>query len=677
MNRIAFAPVLALLFASSTVWAADDKTPEEYGVDPAAVTGKVVYRDGSKSKFLEDHNVQSGVDAALGFEEVQGDGTFRLQGFGQSGEKQGFVVADYNLLGVFSLSLDFDHWTEYYNNRDGGSRPGAFPFSNDSSIFYGDGIASTDWLTAGGDVEIEIGKIVHDVYGDFHYRNVDGDQTLLKGGAVDGIFDAGGVSPPNLSTGPVNFGFTGRKDVDYDAYLASGGLRSDALGINWQTDVGFQYHEIEGRTDEIGYDSFQTGGSLSNVDTYTEDTELKIWKADIAGSRHINHSLYVFGAGFFSYERSDPEPDQLVFERVTGLRTQTRTTTGSKVERYTPGGSLGLIWRPLTRVVVRADTRARGYIQDGDLDETLAESQLVSGIGVNGNIVNDVDREAVVSTTNVSADWKATSRLTVKGDARYQYRLDDVDATASTSVAGERPEVEDAEQEMHRFKVGPTVRYRMRRGRSVEGGYEFSYADVEQDIDTLQNQYNVGDYEQFRHRVFAKASGRIMDGVRGEVRAHYIYETREMDGAIGADALGATLNPSSSAEVESEAWNIAPVLYWMPDAKWSVHGRYSIGQTTIEADSGGTFEYEVMTHSLSTGVTFRPDDAWSVSGGYSFYLNDDDVDNNGHNASLSGDFQLMDNLSLNGGLRYFGYNADSSPDDYDAVVITMGVRGTF
>lgn len=680
---LALPTVIALLVTGTFAGAAAAEETEEKEWVEADITGKYVGRDDNKGKFREDYNIQSGVDVAFDAGRLWKDGSsFVLKGLGQSGEKQGWVRGEYDDPGAFDLVLDFSQWTEYYNSRDGGKRPSLFPFTNDGEVFYGDGLPSTDWLTTGGSFELEIDNVVHDIYGDFHYRDVDGDQTLLKGGNLDGILIDNGGGP---GTGPTNFRFPGRKDVDYKALTGMAGTRSDLLGINWQTDVTYQYHDIDSTTAEPSYctNSATTPAincavdSLASVDLYTEHTDLQLVKYDISGSRNVSSDLFLFGAGFFSWERSDPEPDQFVFETATGLN-GTRTTDSSKVTRFTPAASFGGVYRATRDVVIRGDTRIRGHIQDGDLTESRDETQLVTSIGERGRIKNKGDRDAVVSTTQVQADWQAARNLTVTGEARYQYRWDDIDTRTDTNIFGERSEIEKYTQEVHRVKVGPSARYKMRKGRSIEGGYDFVYADVSQDIDELSNQYNLGDYEHMRHRAYLKGKGRLGKKVRGEVRAQYVYEFRDMDGADGADALGGILIPTSSAKAEIKAWSIVPTIHWMPDDQWSLYGTYSIGQQIIEADSGGTFDYQVLTQSLSAGATYRPSEKWSGSGSYTFYHNSDDVENTGHNAALSGTYSINENFGLDAGLRYLHFERDStSLDDYDAVVATLGVSLKF
>ena len=239
----------------------------------------------------------------------------------------------------------------------------------------------------------------------------------------------------------------------------------------------------------------------------------------------------------------------------------------------------------------------------------------------------------------------------------------------------EPSEIEKYQTDHHRFKVGPSIRYKMRKGRSVEAGYHFTYTDVSRDVDRLQNQLILGDYDAQRHRGYLKASGRIVKKLRGELRAQYVYEERDMD----APRTQPTIVPgASNGKVETHFWDVTPMLYYLPHKHWSLYGRYSIGQLKIEPDSGSAFGFKVLTQSVSTGVTYRASERWSTSGSYTLYHNKNDVDNLGHSAALTGDFRINDNWKINGGYRYIEYDLDSTGvDDYDASIISLGVTGTF
>ncbi|HIF98283.1 MAG TPA: hypothetical protein EYQ54_14890 [Myxococcales bacterium] len=650
----------------------------------ADLTGKYVWSDGSEGQFLQDYNQQSGVDATLDARKTWDDGSyFHLRGLGQSGESQGWAQGEYDSLKGFEMILDFSYWTEYYNNRDGGPNPDLFPFTNDGGVFYGNGLPATNWLTSSATFDLQIDEIVHDVYGEFRYRKLDGDQTLLKGGTLDGVqIDVGG----GPGVGPIDFRFPGRKSLDQDGKTAMLGARTGLLGINWQTDISYQYHDIQSSTFEPSYCTSAASppgscgsNSLAHLDRFSEATKLQLVKYDIAGSRNVSSNLFLFGAGFFSWERSDPQPDQFVSEAsVFGFRGETRTTSSARVTRFTPAASFGGVYRATRNLLVRADTQLRAHIQSGDLSETRDESPLVSGVGDFSRVTNTADRDAVISTTRLEADWKVRPRVTVSADARYQYRWDDVNSRQETTLPGDRPEIEQYTQNMSRLKLGPSIRYKMRKGRSVQGGYDFSFVDVSQDINEISNQYNVGDYDLMRHHLYLKAGGRVSKKLRGELRAQYSYETREMDGAVSSDALGNIFNPTSSAEVRMKGWSVVPMLRWRPQDHWSLYGSYSISQRHFEPKSGDSFDYKVLTNALSSGATYRPSDSWSVSGSYTLYHNSQSVQNTGHNASLSGSLAVSEDFAANGAVRYLSFNQDAtSLDDYNAVVVSLGLEAKF
>ena len=69
-----------------------------------------------------------------------------------------------------------------------------------------------------------------------------------------------------------------------------------------------------------------------------------------------------------------------------------------------------------------------------------------------------------------------------------------------------------------RARTGDPASRRFPRGMMHKGGYDFSFVDVSQDISQVSNQYNIGDYEVMRHRVYLKAGGRLYKKLRGELR---------------------------------------------------------------------------------------------------------------------------------------------------------------
>ena len=156
--------------------------------------GKYVGRSGSRSKLLEDYNVQNGAEASVRIDrEWTDDRSLAVDGFGQTGEEQGYLRGDYGRLGRYELLVDVESWREYYNTRTGAppvTSAGVplagnfFPFTNDGRVVFGDGHPSTRWTTTGATFNFIPDRVLHDLYGGFHYRSVDGDQTLEKSGTV-------------------------------------------------------------------------------------------------------------------------------------------------------------------------------------------------------------------------------------------------------------------------------------------------------------------------------------------------------------------------------------------------------------------------------------------------------------------------------------------------------------
>ncbi len=501
------------------------------------------------------------------------------------------------------------------------------------------------------------------MYLDFHYRNVDGNQTLLKAGTVDG------TQVPGSGPGTIDFDFPGRKHVDYDEYMSFGGGRSEVGGINWQTDVVYQYYDIQSSDfrAELHQRLDRRGGTLhpGQQDPRRQvrpggkpqplarllrlRVGLLLLRTQRPGARPVH---------LFRRQRvPDPHHHQLegdALHAVAQLR-----------HGLSPG--LAASWSPPTRTCA-------GTYRSGDLDESRDESNFLTGDF--GTVHNSADRNSIVSTTRIHVDWRATSDLSVEGEARYRFLYQDIDSRQDTAFVQLEPaEVEKWSSKDHRLLVGPSVRYRMRHGRSIEGGYRFSYSDLSQDIDKLQNQFILGDYDARRHRVYLKGSGRILKNLRGELRGQYVYEDRNNDAPSVRPVI---VGGAGEGKVKTQFWNVTPMLYYLPHRDWSLYGTYSIGQVRVESKNGNAFEYKTLTQSLSSGVTYRATERWSATGSYTLYVNDDSVENVGHNAALTGDFRINDNWKINGGYRYIKYNLSGSGlDDYDANIVSLGVTGTF
>jgi hypothetical protein len=63
---------------------------------------------------------------------------------------------------------------------------------------------------------------------------------------------------------------------------------------------------------------------------------------------------------------------------------------------------------------------------------------------------------------------------------------------------------------------------------------------------------------------------------------------------------------------------------------------------------------------------------------YSIYHNDKSVNNTGHSATVRVAYALNENWDLTSGLRYIGYDPSSNTlDDYDTIIVILGLSGTF
>ncbi len=58
--------------------------------------------------------------------------------------------------------------------------------------------------------------------------------------------------------------------------------------------------------------------------------------------------------------------------------------------------------------------------------------------------------------------------------------------------------------------------------------------------------------------------------------------------------------------------------------------------------------------------------------------NNKSVEHLGHNALIRSAFELDESWSLTSGIRYSGYSpVNNNLDDYDAIIVTMGLSGKF
>jgi len=672
------------LVATGAAQAADEK--RELGVWQldADLSGKFVENSKSTTSFRQDHNIQSGAefefDASV---EWKDNRTLNLRGFGQSGEEQGYFVSDYDKLGEYGLVLDFSSWREFYNARNG-REPGTV----DGRDLFGGSSPSTDWMQGGFLFDYQPSRYLSDVYTDFHFRRIDGDQTPAKSG---GVFLGPLSQAYPGATGLIAFVLPSQKEVDYQSYLASTGASSSLGNVNWQLDLSYAHHDLESETAEVNIffvpgdpppPSLPAGTEPAELEIYKEDTELQVGTIDLSVARHISPTFYLYGAGMLSYERSDPEPEQEV--AGLGFRVRTRQTTSSKVTRWTPAVSVGSVFHPVPAVAVRLDTSFKYSTLEGRMKEFRDETAFLTGDS--GRAQSKVDRDDYVGRASLSIDSRFTDRMKGSFDLRYRYRHEDVDSERLLTFVGRLPEREEFTSDRNRVEVGPSLRYRFRRGRTIEAGYRFLYEDFDVDVDTLAEQFILSDYKIHRHRAFAKARGRIIQNLRGEVRAEYVNERRDMDQPlVDVDIFAVT---SGSGETERESWSVIPSLYYQPHKHWNLSASLAIVQMKIELVSpdseppgGGAiadFEYDALTETLTLGATYRPDQKWSGSFFYSLFNSGDSVDNTGHSARLSGDFRLDDTWRVYGQYGFYSYrNDDFDDDDYDAHIISLGVNARF
>ncbi len=282
--------------------------------------------------------------------------------------------------------------------------------------------------------------------------------------------------------------------------------------------------------------------------------------------------------------------------------------------------------------------------------------------------------------------WKAARRLSFKGHASYRNSSDDVESSRVFGFATAEPsEIEKYKTKRERVKVRASGRYRFKGGRRVDIGYEYQYEGSETDVDELRNQFLVADYRRHLHQVHIRFSGRITRKLRGEIRGLYSFEKRDMDAPF-VDAL--ILGTAGKGKVEIQGITVAPTLNYQHSSTLSGYLNISVGQQQWDLDDAGvkpngfnsrfaSFEYNTITETATIGVHWSPTDRLNGSASYTVY-NNKSVENLGHNALIRGAFALDENWSLNSGIRYLGYSPDNNDlDDYDVIIITMGLSGKF
>ena len=689
---------MMLLFGGGFAIAADgDSATWEIEGD---LGGQFVEVSKSQSSFRQDHKLRTGGEVSLnGVLEWKNHRTLEIRGFGESGNQQGYFVSDYRKLGHYGLVVDFSSWKESYNARsgrldqtsDGRSLAGnTFPGTNDGRFFFSGGSPSTDWMNGGLVFDYQPDGFFSDLYVDLHVRRVDGDQTLAKTGAIYSGFVSGSFDLSGL----IDFGFPSQKDVDYLSYLASVGTETAAGNANWQFAFSYANHKLKSETTEVNYfanpdgtisTDFSPDTTTYEAEIYKEDTQLHIGKIDMAVARHISPNLYVYGSGSFMYERSSPEPEQAVARPNQATRT-TRTTDGGEVTRLSPVVSMGSVFQPNSATVVRLDSSFRYSMQEGRINEDRDESTVQPGdVGVGTR--NRVDRDGYVGRIDLSIDNKLAPRTRLTFDARYRYRSEIVDSRRTVNFIGRPDEREQFASKRQRIELGPTLKHRLRRGRSFEVGYRYLYevfsVDINEfDTNELEFQFVLNNFNVNRHKAFAKLRGRIAKNLRGEMRVEYVNELRDMESPLIEPAA-----TSAGGKFEREAISFYSSVYYQLHKTWTLNASLSVRQLKLELVDEGPqpvgsefvdFEYNTVTETLTAGATYRPSDKWSGSLSYSLFNSNKSVDNMGHTVRLSGDYRLDDTWRFYGNYGFYLYRRDGTAiDDYDAHVVSLGVNARF
>ena len=146
---------------------------------------------------------------------------------------------------------------------------------------------------------------------------------------------------------------------------------------------------------------------------------------------------------------------------------------------------------------------------------------------------------------------------------------------------------------------------------------------------------------------------------------------------------------ADKGKIEFQGFTIVPTLSYQHSSTLSGYFSLSVGKQKYELQNQGvtppgfngqfsSFEYEEVTESASLGINWSPLERLSGAATYTIYNNDESVENMGHNASVSGAFEVNQHWDVTGGLRYLGYTpSNNTIDDYHAVIVTLGVNGTF
>ncbi len=166
------------LFPASGLAAEDEDDAEEAGamsilpqtpdwLDRLDASGRYVGIFGSRSKFREDHNIQTGANLGAGvYDEIDEERSVFFDGLFQPVERQGYGRFGYKKLGGYSIDAKAQSWTEFYNTRPGvddvtvlGTRldpSGVFPNTTNARALFGGGKPAVDWLTITADGHLDL-----------------------------------------------------------------------------------------------------------------------------------------------------------------------------------------------------------------------------------------------------------------------------------------------------------------------------------------------------------------------------------------------------------------------------------------------------------------------------------------------------------------------------------------
>ena len=647
------------------------------------INGTVVDIAGNKSNYLQDYNLQDGVGAqATAAQDWADNRNLHIEGAGQSGEQQGYFIGRYSQLQHYSLLADVSGTQRYYNTRtglpEGFAAPPNFPGTNNGNVIFGNDDPSIHRIDTTVVADYQPALLFHDVYLSFRYLDVFGEQTPLKAGNVDGT----APTAPGSGPGSVAFDFPSRDQVDTANLGGYTGGRTDLGGLNWQTDAAYNYSRVRSDlTEPILGQSLST----SELDGYQEHTDAYQVKYDLVASRFFGSKLYTYGGYLLQYEHSNPGPTQNVARDAADPTStvETRDSTGGKVNRWGNSLTAGLLYRPHNTVVVTADSRAAGHTQSGDL--TQNRNEILFPVGNVGAVRNDVDRWWVDSNTTLLARWTGVPQLVVSGLARYHYRHQDTNSTREFNfVQQELPEIEDYDNNYNRADAGAKARYSAGHGRYVEAGYRFLYEDVDVGVSQLQNGYIQNSYIRRRQQPYVKATARLRPNLRAELGFEYNQETRSLNAPLIEPDIFPT---ASGGTTRWEAYSVIPTLFYQPDPHWGLYGSVAIAQQKLSIDNPGQvppnfsvfgFEYNTLTETFSTGVSYAPSSRWSTSLSYTFINSTDSVDNDINRVQVVGQYKVTDRWGVAGGYRYLRFDqANTNVDNYRTSLFFLGVTGKF